>query len=86
MIEPYTDNVLIELQSAFKHAVTTDAKTIETKNRGLCIALGPDIIETDKVLLKKTVYFDEWEDTTNYLVGHKKYALIPVEKIKGFEK
>lgn len=85
MIKPYNDNVLVELKSSYKHAVTTDARTIESKNRGLCIALGRDISESDKILKDKMIYFDEWEDTTNYTFDGKKYALIPIEKIKGYE-
>lgn len=86
MIIPYGDNLLVELQSAYKHTVTPDAKTIETKKNGLCIALGPDILESDKVLLNKVIYFDEFEDTTTHKMNGKKYALIQVEKIRGYEK
>ena len=84
MIKPYGNNLLVELQSAYKHAVTQDSKTVETKNRGLCVAVADDLDES-KVLLNKIVYFDEFEDTTNYLIDGKKYALIDIKNIRGLE-
>lgn len=84
MIIPYNNHILVELQSAYKHAVTTDARTVETKSRGLCIAVGEYVMGAD-MLKDKVVYFDEFEDTTNYTIDGKKYALIDVKNIKGYE-
>lgn len=84
MIKPYNKNILVELQSAYKHAVTTDARTVETKKQGLCIAVS-EILMTGQELLNKVVYFDEFEDTTSYTIDNKKYALIEVDKIRGYE-
>lgn len=84
MIRPYNKNILVELQSAYKHAVTTDARTVETKKQGLCVAIS-EILMTGQELLNKVVYFDEFEDTTNYKIDGKNYALIDVDKIRGYE-
>ena len=37
------------------------------------------------VLLNKLVYFDEFEDTTNYKIDGKTYALIEIKNIRGYE-
>lgn len=84
MIQPYNKNILVELRSAFKHASTTNARTVETKKQGLCVAVS-DMLMNGKELLNKVVYFDEFEDTTNYIVDGKKYALIDIDKIRGYE-
>ena len=84
MIRPYNNNLLVELQSAYKHAVTTDAKTVETKSRGLCISAS-DSLKEGKELVGKIVYFDEFEDTTNYTIDGKHYALIGMDKIRGYD-
>jgi co-chaperonin GroES (HSP10) len=85
-IQPYNDCVLVELQSSYKHAVGGDERRGDTKKNGLCIALSKDTAESDKILLGKTVYFDEFEDTTSYDIDGKKYALIKIENIKGYDK
>lgn len=84
MIKPYHKNILVELQSAYKHAMTTDARTVETKKQGLCIAVS-EILMTGQELLNKVVYFDEFEDTTSYTIDGKKYALIDIDRIRGYE-
>lgn len=84
MIRPYNKNILVELQSAFKHSLTTDAKTVETKKQGLCVAVS-EVLMMGQELLNKVVYFDEFEDTTNYKIDGKSYALIEVDKIRGYE-
>lgn len=90
MITPLHDNILVELKSAFKHAQTTDAKTVETKKQGICVAISQDLAESYPInkaqeLLNKTVYFDEFEDTTSYVIDGKKYALIEIKNIHGYE-
>lgn len=84
MIKPYNSNVLVRLQSAYKHAQTTDSKTVETKKQGLCVAVADDLQE-GKQLLGKTLYFDEFEDTTSYTIDGEKYALIDIKSIRGYE-
>lgn len=85
MIIPYNNHVLVELLSAYKHVETTDNRTVETKSKGLCVAVGESLIGAD-MLKDKVVYFDEFEDTTNYTIESKKYALIDIKNIKGYEK
>lgn len=84
MITPFNNYVLVELRSKYKNALTPDARTMETKSSGLCIAI-PDSIINAEVLKGKVVYFDEFEDTTNYTIDGKKYALIDVKNVKGYE-
>lgn len=84
MIQPYNKNILVELQSAFKHASTTNARTVETKKQGLCISVS-DMLMNGKELLNKVVYFDEFEDTTSYTIDGKKYSLIDIDNIRGYE-
>jgi hypothetical protein len=96
MITPFNNHVLVELLSNYKHAVTTDARTVETKSKGLCVAVSDDlatvlskeddiqVVKTHK-LINKIVYFDEFEDTTNYLIDGKRYSLIDIKNIKGYD-
>lgn len=91
-IIPYGDNILVELQSTYKKALTTQTRVQETTNHGLCIAVSASLV-TGKLkgkdvhpLLNKVVYYDEFEDTTSYKADGKKYALIPVQNIRGYEK
>lgn len=85
MIQPYGMHILIELQGEYKHATTPDSRMGGTKKQGVCVAVSDDLNEGKK-LLNKVVYFDEFEDTTNYSVDGKKYALIDIKSIKGYEK
>ncbi len=85
MIEPYNKCVLVELKSSFKHALHADAKTVETKKEGLCVAVS-EMLLNGKELVGKTVYFDEFEDTTSYTRDGNRYALIEIDKIRGYEK
>ena len=103
MIIPFNNQILVELLSNYKHAVTTDAKTVETKSKGLCVDIAEDLksvydkrdytgmdsfptTKRDYSMLKgKVVYFDEFEDTTNYTIDGKKYALIDIKHIKGYD-
>lgn len=82
---PFNNFILVELLSKYKHTQTTDNRTVETKSRGLCIDL-PDGIINAQMLKGKVVYFNEFEDTTNYLIDGKTYAFIEVTKITGYEK
>ena len=88
MIIPINDNVLIELQSKYKHASSPNASpgrmATDTKSKGLCMAVAESLNE-GKELLGKVVYFDEFEDTTNYLIDGKRYALIKLKDIRGHE-
>jgi hypothetical protein len=98
MIIPFGQNILVELQSEYKHALITNAHYGGTKKQGLCIAI-PDEPEFDtknmdvfpspydnvKSLLNKIVYFDEFEDSTRYTIDGKKYALIDIKNIRGYE-
>lgn len=84
MIKPYNSNVLVELQSAYKHTLTTDARTVETKKQGVCVAVSESLSDAEE-LIGKLLYFDEFEDTTNYTVDGKKYALIEAKNIRGYE-
>jgi co-chaperonin GroES (HSP10) len=84
-IIPYNDNLLVELQSTYKKALTTETRVAETYSKGVCVAVSEEY-SAHKLLVGKLLYFDEWEDTTNYKQDGKKYALIPVSHIRGYEK
>lgn len=87
MIKPDNRCVLVELQGSYKHVSTPDAR-VETKKQGICVSLS-DELQLEKYKkdnwLNKTVYFDEFEDVTNYDVDGKKYALIDAKNIKGHD-
>jgi co-chaperonin GroES (HSP10) len=98
MIKPFGDNILIELQSSYKKALVTDDRMGETKKQGLCVAVPttymptsskmdsfPTINRNYEILLNKVVYFDEFEATTQYTIDGKKYALIEIKNIRGYE-
>ena len=107
MIKPFNNQVLVKLLSNYKHALTTDARTVETKSKGQCVDISNKLknksniaseiqnhimdkfpIDTNEdlsVLLNNIVYFDEFEDTTNYLIDGERYSLIDIKDIKGYD-
>ena len=89
MIKPYNNQVLVKLLSNYKHALTTDARTVETKSRGLCVDISEfmdiELRRKANVLVNNTVFFDEFEDTTNYIIDGDRYSLIDIKDIKGYE-
>ncbi len=91
-IIPYNDNVLVELQNTYKKVLTAQTRIAETTNHGLCVAVSETLLigkyrgKPVHPLLNKVVYYDEFEDTTSYKADGKKYALIPVQNIRGYEK
>ena len=90
MITPFNNSILVKLLSNYKHAVTTDARTVETKSKGLCVDISEvmdiELLIKANLLVEKVVFFDEFEDTTNYTIDGEKYALININKITGYDK
>lgn len=83
LLKPLGTRLLVELAEHYQHVAVTEGK-YDTKTSGICVALGEDWPEWNK-LIGKRVFWKAYDEGEHIIRDGKQYAFIKMEAVDGFE-